>query len=123
MSSAGHHSPITGSPGPLSEIDVPNPYAGGHRYSSGFVDGRPGGYEAQQPRYQNASPSQSQSPHYGDLFGKYSQGDPYGYENNAATFDQHGYGTSALSKEMAKIDIGGSRRPVSRGTVRRGAYP
>jgi hypothetical protein len=41
----------------------------------------------------------------------------------APVYEQHGYGASALSKEMAKIDIGDSRRPLSRGTVRRGAWP
>ncbi|KAG9566304.1 hypothetical protein KCV01_g20249, partial [Aureobasidium melanogenum] len=69
--------------------------------------------------------------HYGDMFGKYtapSGGDQFGYENQMAqqqgtVYEQHGYGASALSKEMAKIDIGGSRRPLSRGTVRRGAWP
>lgn len=129
MSSASHHSHMTGSnpPGPLSEIDIPNPYAGNSVYSANFADGRPGVYEGQQSQYRNPSPSAS--PHYGDVFGKYTAGPPPdqhagGYENQGqSAFEQHGYGVSALSKEMAKIDIGGSRRPLSRGTVRRGAWP
>lgn len=124
MSSASHHSHMTGSPGPLSEIDVPNPYAAGSHYSANFTDSRPGVYEGHQSQYQTPSPNAS--PHYGDMFGKYTNGgDPYAHENGsvAGGYDQHGYGASALSKEMAKIDIGGSRRPLSRGTVRRGAWP
>ncbi|KAG9695217.1 hypothetical protein KCU95_g5059, partial [Aureobasidium melanogenum] len=130
MSSASNHSHMTGSPGPLSEIDVPNPYAGHAGYSSNFTEGRPGVYEGHHSTYSN-SPNPSQGPHYGDMFGKYTApggGDQFGYENQmapqqGAVYEQHGYGASALSKEMAKIDIGGSRRPISRGTVRRGAWP
>ncbi|THW18704.1 hypothetical protein D6D23_07569 [Aureobasidium pullulans] len=132
MSSASHHSHMTGSPGPgpLSEIDIPNPYAGGSTY---------GGYDGQYSQYSTPPPPASNSPHYGDVFGKYTQAPVdqygYGYENGggggqqqmqiqqAPVYEQHGYGASALSKEMAKIDIGGSRRPLSRGTVRRGAWP
>ncbi|KAI5247250.1 hypothetical protein E4T43_02155 [Aureobasidium subglaciale] len=129
MSSASHHSPMTGSPGPLSEIGL-NPYAGGSTYSNDFSDGRYGGYEGQHSE-SSTPPPPSQSPHYGDVFGKYTAppgGDQYAYENQMVqhqgpVYQQHGYGASALSKEMAKIDIGGSRRPLSRGTVRRGAWP
>ncbi|GAB7357592.1 hypothetical protein MBLNU459_g0100t1 [Dothideomycetes sp. NU459] len=133
---------------PLNEIDVPNPYAGGNNYSSKFADSRPGvGSEyGMQSRYQNPSPGSSrgrdQDRHYGDLFGGgYENQSQYGgYENDGfgggsyaggvpdvppkipIGYDQHGYGESALSREMASINIGGSRpreRTPGAGTVRR----
>jgi hypothetical protein len=119
--------------GPLEEIEAPNPYAGGGSvYGSQYADSRHGAYEGQQPFPSQRRPSSASSPHYGDVFGKYTTGanDGYGYENGngkteqaSPVYEHHGYGGSALSKEMAKIDIGGSRRPLSRGTVRRGGWP
>jgi hypothetical protein len=129
MSSASHHSHMTGSPGPLSEIENHNSYAGHAGYGGNFSDGRSEVYDGHHSAYSTPPPT-GQPPHYGDMFGKYTApngGDQYAYENQMVqhqgpVYEQHGYGASALSKEMAKLDIGGSRRPQSRGTVRR-AWP
>lgn len=84
-------SPHAGGAYPLQEIDVPNPYASGHQYSDGFVDGRPGVQEGMQTRYHSRSPApqyqqqqlpppeqqqQQQQRHYGDMFGG-NYDDPY----------------------------------------------
>lgn len=134
---------------PLSEIEVPNPYAGGNEYA-GF-NGGDGRHDYAMQRFQNPSPGSSASRggdrHYGDIFGgggrggydersRYDSGGG-GYENDGygagyggaqgygnappdlppkvplAGYDQHGYGDSALSREMARIQIGGGSRSRS----------
>ncbi|KAF2151423.1 hypothetical protein K461DRAFT_228683 [Myriangium duriaei CBS 260.36] len=109
-SSPVRNSPAPPSPSVLREIDVPNPYASsargspfGKSSSMSSFHGH-GGYMADNAsEYGGSQPLALPPPKPPKI--------PLGSAEDGDRHDAYGYGPSALSREISKIDIGGSRRP------------